>query len=752
MPEAKEPVILSPEKIPQHADDTDVLVDKIIGMVKGYSPNANTDMIYVAYKLAKSAHSHQFRRSGAPYIEHPVQLAYIAAQLSLDATAISAALLHDVVEDTPYTYENIETIFGKSVAELVDGVTKLRKIKYNTREEQQVENLRKMFLAMAKDIRVVIIKLIDRLHNMRTLNFMPRAKQLLISKETLDVYAPLAHRLGMSKIKIELEDLALKYLDPVAYEEIRQSINQKKDEREKYIRDIMDVLREKLDQMNIKSQVTGRAKHFYSIFRKMYTQNKTIDELYDLFAVRIIVDTVADCYAVLGMVHDLYTPVPMRFKDYIAMPKPNMYQSLHTTVIGPNGTPFEIQIRTWEMHRIAENGIAAHWKYKEGISGKTDMDSKLEWVRQLLDTQTNIIDTDDFFNTLKFDLFEEEVFVFTPQGKVISLPAKSTVIDFAFAIHSEVGYKMSGAKVNGKIVPNNYMVQNGEIVEILTANTHGPSRDWLKICRTSQAKNKINQWFKTQFKEENISKGKELLDRYCKAKGLVISQYMKPEYQKKCMHKYGLKNWDSILAAIGHGGLKEGQVINKLVEEYEKENQKKLTDQDALNEIEEKNKTKAVEKARSKSGITVRGIHDVSVRFSKCCSPVPGDEIIGFVTRGRGISIHRTDCVNVLGMPESDRARLIDAEWEEEAVEKGGELYMTEICLYAHNRTGILLDISKVFMELKVDIKSVSTRTSKQGLATIVLSFEIGGIDELNHIIKKLRNIESVIDIERSAG
>ena len=751
MSEAKEPVILSPEKIPQHADDTDVLVDKIIGMVKGYSPNANTDMIYVAYKLAKSAHSHQFRRSGAPYIEHPVQLAYIAAQLSLDATAISAALLHDVVEDTPYTYENIETIFGKSVAELVDGVTKLRKIKYNTREEQQVENLRKMFLAMAKDIRVVIIKLIDRLHNMRTLNFMPRAKQLLISKETLDVYAPLAHRLGMSKIKIELEDLALKYLDPVAYEEIRQSINQKKDEREKYIRDIMDVLREKLDQMNIKSQVTGRAKHFYSIFRKMYTQNKTIDELYDLFAVRIIVDTVADCYAVLGMVHDLYTPVPMRFKDYIAMPKPNMYQSLHTTVIGPNGTPFEIQIRTWEMHRIAENGIAAHWKYKEGISGKTDMDSKLEWVRQLLDTQTNIIDTDDFFNTLKFDLFEEEVFVFTPQGKVISLPAKSTVIDFAFAIHSEVGYKMSGAKVNGKIVPNNYMVQNGEIVEILTANTHGPSRDWLKICRTSQAKNKINQWFKNQFKEDNILKGKEMLTQYCKAKSINMSDIMKPEFQNLVMRKYGFKDWDSVLAAIGHGGLKEGQVVNKMVEEYEKIHKKEITDEKVMEAVTE-NSDKKLKLAKSKSGIIVKGLTDVSVRFSKCCSPVPGDEIVGYVTRGRGVSIHRTDCVNIMCLQESERARLIDAEWQDMGSASSGEKYATEIKIYANNRTGLLVDISRIFTERNIDMTQMNVRTSKQGTATISITFEISSKEELQKIAEKLYQVESVMDVERATG
>ena len=640
------------------------------------------------------------------------------------------------------------SIFGKSVAELVDGVTKLRKIKYNTREEQQVENLRKMFLAMAKDIRVVIIKLIDRLHNMRTLNFMPRAKQLLISKETLDVYAPLAHRLGMSKIKIELEDLALKYLDPVAYEEIRQSINQKKDEREKYIRDIMDVLREKLDQMNIKSQVTGRAKHFYSIFRKMYTQNKTIDELYDLFAVRIIVDTVADCYAVLGMVHDLYTPVPMRFKDYIAMPKPNMYQSLHTTVIGPNGTPFEIQIRTWEMHRIAENGIAAHWKYKEGISGKTDMDSKLEWVRQLLDTQTNIIDTDDFFNTLKFDLFEEEVFVFTPQGKVISLPAKSTVIDFAFAIHSEVGYKMSGAKVNGKIVPNNYMVQNGEIVEILTANTHGPSRDWLKIVKSAQAKNKINQWFRNELKEDNITRGKELMAAYCKSRSITLSDLMKPSYMESVMRKYGFRDWDSALAAIGHGGLKEGQVVNKLLDEYNKQHQKEITDEHIMEAAEGKEKMRI---AKSGNGIVVKGIHDVAVRFSKCCSPVPGDEIVGFVTRGRGISVHRTDCVNVMNLSETDRARLIEAEWQKSEQDKN-ERYTVEIKIFGYNRTGLLVDISKIFTERKIDLSSLNCRVNKQGVATILLTFDVQGKEELASLTAKIRQIESVIDIQRTSG
>ena len=674
----------------------------------------------------------------------------------MDKETIVAGLLHDVVEDTVMTDEQIAQEFGDEVALLVDGVTKLGQLSYDAdKVEVQAENLRKMFLAMAKDIRVILIKLADRLHNMRTLKYMTPEKQKEKARETMDIYAPIAQRLGISKIKIELDDLSLKYLEPDAYYDLVHQIAQRKSVRDEYVQKLVEEVRQHIKDAGIPAQVDGRAKHFFSIYKKMVNQHKTLDQIYDLFAIRIIVDSVKDCYAALGVIHEMYKPIPGRFKDYIAMPKPNMYQSLHTTLIGPTGQPFEIQIRTFEMHRTAEYGIAAHWKYKEGGGNINKEEEKLSWLRQILEWQQDMSDNKEFLTMLKtdLDLFTEQVYCFTPQGDVKTLPAGSTPVDFAYMIHTAVGNKMVGARVNGRQVPIDYKLQNGDRVTIVTSqNSNGPSRDWLSIVKSSQAKTKINQWFKTQFKEENISKGKELLDRYCKAKGLVMSKYMKPEYQKKCMHKYGLKNWDSILAAIGHGGLKEGQVINKLVEEYDKENRKNLTDQDALNEIEEKNKTKAVEKARSKSGITVRGIHDVSVRFSKCCSPVPGDEIIGFVTRGRGISIHRTDCVNILSMPEGDRARLIDAEWEEEAVEKGGELYMTEICLYAHNRTGILLDISKVFMELKVDIKSVSTRTSKQGLATIVLSFEIGGIDDLNHIIKKLRNIESVIDIERSAG
>ena len=746
--------ILEPSQIAQiDTADTDKIVENIVQRVHSYSPSANTDMIYVAYRLAKWSHKNQFRKSGAPYIEHPVQVAYIASQLSLDATAIAACLLHDVVEDTQYHYEDIEALFGKSVAELVDGVTKLRKIKYNTREEQQVENLRKMFLAMAKDIRVVIIKLIDRLHNMRTLNFMPRKKQLLISKETLDVYAPLAHRLGMSKIKIELEDLALKYLDPVAYEEIRTSINQKKEEREKYITDIIEVLRKKLEELNIKGEVTGRAKHFYSIFRKMYTQNKTMEELYDLFAVRVIVDSVSDCYAVLGMVHDLYTPVPMRFKDYIAMPKPNMYQSLHTTVIGPNGTPFEIQIRTWEMHRVAEEGIAAHWKYKEGKSGASDMDSTLSWVRQLLDTQSSILDTDDFFNTLKFDLFSDEVFVFTPQGKVISLPAGSTVIDFAFAIHSAVGCKMSGAKVNGKIVPNSYVLKNGEIVEILTANTHGPSRDWIKLCRTSNAKNKINQWFKREKREENIEHGNELIERELRRIGNTRAQLFRPEWMNLITKKYGFNTLDDLFAAVGYGGITAQKVVMRLrnnwVAEQEKEEERKRLESafDGGTEIVQTTEPK---KRTSEKGIIVKGIDNCLVRLAHCCTPVAGDPIVGFITKGRGVSVHRADCPNVQpeNLPPEDRERFIDVEWD---VDKATS-YEAKLQIEGTDRDGVLMEITNILATLKVPFKSVNAYVTKKGMAVIQIGVELRNTSDLELLKKKFKQVRGIKSVTRMAN
>ena len=756
MTELEHNTILEPEKIPQrNIKDTDMLIDEIIGMIKGYNPNGNTDMVYVAYRFAKSMHSGQKRKSGDPYIIHPVEVAYIAAQLSLDCTAITACLLHDVVEDTGCAYDDIAVMFGTPVAELVDGVTKLKQIKVTTREDQQIENLRKMFLAMARDIRVVIIKLIDRLHNMRTMNFMPRNKQLRISKETLDVYAPLAHRLGISKIKIELEDLALKYLDPVAYEEIRESINQKKSTRDKYIADIMDIFRKKLDEMGIKGTVTGRAKHFYSIWRKMYTQNKTIESLYDLFAVRVIVDTIPDCYAVLGMVHEMYTPVPMRFKDYIAMPKPNMYQSLHTTVIGPDGTPFEIQIRTWEMHRVAENGIAAHWKYKEGKSGVTDMDSKLDWVRTLLDTQENIIDHDEFFNTLKFDLFADEVFVFTPNGRVIALPANSTVIDFAFAIHSEVGYKMSGAKVNGKIVPNSYVLENGEIVEILTNNQHGPSRDWLQICKTSRARNKINQWFKKERRDDNIIEGKEQIERELRRLGNTHAQLFRPEWVAVILRRYGFNSLDDLYAAVGYGGTTATKVVMRLREEWLKENRdkEKVAELQAVMDRTAANNGKAPDEKKKKhnstNGIIVKDIDNCLVRLARCCNPVAGDDIIGFITKGRGVSVHRADCVNVkpVNLSEEDKARLIEVAWDRERSESS---YIANVRISGKDRDGLLLDVTNVLINLKIPFKSANAYVTKDGEAVIQVGVEIKNTSDLALLTKRFKQLPGVDSVTRS--
>ena len=747
------------KEISQPKDFTDpgVLHDRLIKAIRQYHPSTDLSMVEKAYHLAYKAHEGQKRKSGEPYIIHPLCVGIILAELELDKETIVAGILHDVVEDTDYTLEDITREFNEEVALLVDGVTKLGQLSYShDKMDIQAENLRKMFLAMAKDIRVILIKLADRLHNMRTLQYMKPEKQKEKARETMDIYAPIAHRLGISKIKTELDDLSLKYLEPEIYAELEEKLNSNKEERKAFIESIIEEVKNHIGEAGIRAEVDGRVKHLFSIYKKMRNQHKTLDQIYDIFAVRIKVETVRDCYAALGVIHEMYKPIPGRFKDYIAMPKENMYQSLHTTLIGSSGTPFEIQIRTFEMHRTAEYGIAAHWKYKEGGGNINKEEEKLSWLRQILEWQQDMSDNKEFLAMLKtdLDLFAEQVYCFTPRGDVKTLPAGSVPIDFAYMIHTAVGNKMVGARVNGRQVPIDYKIQNGDRVEIITSqNSNGPSRDWLSIVKSSQAKTKINQWFKSQFKEENILKGRELIDKYSKARGIMLSDYMKPEFQKKCMQKYGLKTWDSVLAAVGHGGLKEGQVVNKLVEEYEKVHKKQMTDQEALMEISEKNKSeKRPAQTRKKSGITVKGIHDLSVRFSKCCSPVPGDEIIGFVTRGRGISIHRTDCVNILCMPESDRARLIDAEWEVDAVEKSGELYLTEICLYAHNRTGILLDISKIFMELKVDLKTVNIKTSKQELATISLSFEISGIEELNHIIKKLRNVESVIDIERSAG
>ena len=736
----------------------EVLYKELINSVLKYHPSTDISMIEKAYKVASEAHEGQKRKSGEPYIIHPLCVAIILADLELDKETIVAGLLHDAVEDTWMTYEEVEKEFGSEVALLVDGVTKLGQLSYSAdKVEVQAENLRKMFLAMAKDIRVILIKLADRLHNMRTLQYMRPEKQQEKARETMDIYAPIAMRLGISKIKVELDDLSLKYLKPDVYYDLVGKVALRKSVREEFVGNIVKTVHQHMVEAGIKAQVDGRVKHFFSIYKKMVNQNKTIDQIYDLFAVRILVDTVKDCYAALGVIHEMYKPIPGRFKDYIAMPKPNMYQSLHTTLIGPNGQPFEIQIRTFEMHKTAEYGIAAHWKYKEASDGKASSgnreEEKLNWLRQILEWQRDMSDNREFLNLLKgdLDLFQEDVYCFTPNGDVKNLPNGSTPVDFAYAIHSAVGNKMVGARVNGKLVNIDYKIQNGDRIEILTSqNSKGPSRDWLNIVKSTQAKSKINSWFKKEFKEDNIIRGKDLISAYCKSKGINLPDVLKPKYQQIVQKKYGFRDWDAVLAAIGHGGLKEGQVVNRLLEEYEKEHKKEITDENILEKISEANKQR-VHIAKSKSGIVVKGINDMAVRFSKCCNPVPGDEIVGFVTRGRGMSIHRTDCINIINLSDVERSRLITAEWEDNDLEEGGQ-YLAELKIFADDRRGLLLDVSKVFTEEKIDVKSMNTRTSKKGTATMEMGFVVHGRDELNRVIGKLRQIENVIDIERTTG
>ena len=746
-------------KAPGDYEDPDRLYDMLIARIRKYHPSTDVSMIEKAYRLASKAHGSQRRKSGEPYIVHPRWVAIILADLEMDKETIASGMLHDVVEDTDVSEEDIRREFGDEVALLVDGVTKLGRLSYSSDKlDVQAENLRKMFLAMAKDIRVIIIKLADRLHNMRTLQFMKPEKQKEKAKETMDIYAPIAQRLGISKIKTELDDLALKYSQPEVFFDLVKQINARKTEREEFVQQIVDEVSEHMKNANIKAEVNGRVKHFFSIYKKMVNQDKTVDQIYDLFAVRIIVESVKDCYAALGVIHEMYTPIPGRFKDYIAMPKPNMYQSLHTTLMSSVGQPFEIQIRTEEMHKTAEYGIAAHWKYKESNDGKKSVEAqeeeKLSWLRQILEWQRDMSDNREFMNLIKgdLDLFAEDVYCFTPQGDVKNLPNGSTPIDFAYAIHSAVGNKMVGARVNGKLVNIDYKIQNGDRIEILTSqNSKGPSRDWLNVVKSTQAKNKINQWFKKEFKESNIIKGKEMIAAYCKAKTINPSNILNPRYQEIVQKKYGFKDWDSVLAAIGHGGLKEGQVVNRLVEEYSKEHKQELTDEVVMEKVAEAAKNK-VHIAKSKSGIVVKGIDDVAVRFSRCCNPVPGDEIVGFVTRGRGLSIHRTDCVNMIHLTEAERARLIDAEWESDVAEKDGGQYLADIKMYARDRQGLLMEMSKIFTENNVDVKSLNVRTSKQGTATIETGFIVHSREELERVVKKLRQIEGIIDIERATG
>ena len=744
------------------AEIDEQLYKELIDKIKTYHPSDDFSMVEKAYKLAVEAHKEQKRKSGEPYIIHPLKVAYILAELELDMETITAGILHDIIEDTPYTYEDIAHLFSEEIVALVDGVTKLGKLSYTTKEEAQAENYRKMFLAMAKDIRVILIKLADRLHNMRTLNYMTPEKQREKAQETLDIYAPLAHRLGISKIRSEMEDLCFKYLNPDAYFDLAAKIQKKKEERDQFVQSMVQELQTKMNEAGIKGKVYGRTKHFFSIYKKMVNQNKTLDQIYDLFAIRALVDSVKDCYAVLGIVHTAYTPMPGRFKDYIAMPKPNMYQSLHNTLIGPHGQVFEVQIRTWEMHRTSEYGIAAHWKYKEGRANEKSSkaqkseEAKLAWLRQIMEWQKDMSDNKEYLDTIKLDLniYSTQVYAFTPQGDVIQLTKDSTPIDFAYMIHSAVGNKMVGARVNNKIVPLDHKIQNGDIVEIITSqNSKGPNRDWLAIVKTAQARTKIKQWFKKEEKEENIIRGREMILADIKKKGYQPQDLLRPEWEEIVLVKYDFKTWDALLAAVGYGGMKEGQVVNRLKDEYLKEKRKTQTAEDALKDFEKTIDQKPVKKHKSKSGVVVEGIGDVAVRFSKCCSPVPGDEIIGFVTRGRGVTIHRTDCINVINLSNEERGRLINAEWDTQfAKGESNTSYLAELKVVANDRVGLIVEISRQLADDDISVKGFNVRTTKDMQAILNVTIEIKTKEQLERVVTRLKNLRDVTEVERVSG
>ena len=728
-------------------------LQEILDKIKKYAPNADVTPVIKAYELAKSAHAGVFRKSGEPYIIHPIAVANILADLELDMEVIAAGLLHDVVEDTPYTYEDITELFGKDIADLVDGVTKLGKIKYQTKEESQAENLRKMFLAMAKDIRVILIKLADRLHNMRTLKFMPEEKAKYKAKETLEIYGGIAHRIGISKIKWELEDLALKYIDPEGSRELSDKITMKRSKRQEYIDKIVHLLEEKFKEVDINCEVSGRPKHFYSIYKKMKKKNKTFEEIYDLTAVRIIVDTVKDCYAVLGMVHTMWIPMPGRFKDYIAMPKPNLYQSLHTTVIGPDGEPVEIQIRTHEMHEIAENGIAAHWKYKEGITGNQDakMEQKLKWLRQMMEWEKDVQDPHEFLDALKDDVFNSQVYVFTPKGDVIELPAGSTPIDFAYRVHTNVGNKCTGAKINGKIVPINYKLQNGEIVEVITSsNSTGPSRDWLNIVQTPTARNRIRQWFKKERREENIERGTDILEKEFKRYNIPYKNSSIQKFLNQVAKKFNQPTLEDLIATIGYGGIATSQVMPKVRDFYNKEVNRQEKEK-RMQEKEDKIKKNfdeheyAKKRKKKDNGITVKGLDNILVRFAKCCNPLPGDDIVGYITKGRGVAIHRRDCPNIKLDDEFLQNRLVEVEWNNPEKSK----FEGEVKIIAVDRVGLLNDIIHVVSMEKLSISGINCRVLKDNTANISLLVEVNDISELKQLMKKIKSIPGVDDVSR---
>ena len=729
------------------AENKQFTIEDVIFLMRRNLKRCDTKLIIKAYEFAKARHGDQLRKSGEPYIIHPVQVAYTLATLEMDEATICAALLHDVVEDTEVTKEELVREFSKEIAEMVDGVTKLGKIGYTSIEEQHVENYRKRFLAMGKDIRVILIKLSDRLHNMRTLKYLSRDRQIANAKETMDLYAPLANRLGVYSLKWELEDLSFKYLYPEDYREIVEGIAKKREERLKFIDQIMDQIKDEVKKQKIVAEVTGRAKHLYSIYKKMKRDNVTLDQIYDLFALRIIVNSIKDCYAALGVVHELYNPMPGRFKDYIAVPKPNMYQSLHTTLIGPKGTPFEVQIRTWDMHKIAEYGIAAHWAYKESSFAKGKKanvkveEDKLAWVRETLEWQKDEQDPENFMNTLKKELFEDEVYIFTPKGEIKVLPKGSTPIDFAYYIHAEIGNKMVGCKINSKMMPIITELNSGDIVEILTSDqSKGPSRDWLKFVKSSGAKNKILSWFKKNQREENIEKGKDLIEKEIKKIGMKHDDLFKTEYVQAALNRYKFNGLEDMYASVGFGSISQGKVIARMLEEYRKVHHEENIDKT----LEELSRERIHKPKISQNGIIVKGIDNCLVKLSKCCNPVPGDEIVGYITKGRGVSVHRTDCVNMKSLIEEDN-RMIDVYWY--ADDK--TTYNVDIEIYANDRNGLLADIIAEVGNNKCKLMAVSARATKEKLSVTELTIEIENLEQLNKILKALRKIDSVYEVKR---
>ncbi|MHB1406931.1 MAG: RelA/SpoT family protein [Desulfitobacteriaceae bacterium] len=706
-------------------------------------PASHLNIITKAYKFAEKAHWGQHRISGENYIQHPLEVAMILAGFELDESTIAAALLHDVVEDTAYSLADVEREFGSEVAMLVDGVTKLGRIEYKSKVELQVENLRKMFLAMAKDIRVILIKLADRLHNMRTLKFHSPQKQREIAQETLEIFAPLANRLGIFRFKWELEDLAFRYLKPQEYYDLVEGIALKRREREAQINEVIEQLRSRLDEVGINADISGRPKHFYSIYRKMDTQDKELNEIYDLTAVRVIVDSVNDCYGALGIIHTLWKPIPGRFKDYIAMPKPNMYQSLHTTLIGAHGEPFEIQIRTWEMHRTAEYGIAAHWKYKEG--GKSpagNFDQKLSWLRQLLEWQYDSRDAGEFMESLKIDLFADTVFVFTPKGDVVELPAESCPIDFAYRVHTDVGHRCIGAKINGRIVPLDTKLHNGDIVEVLTSKqAAGPSRDWMSFVKTSQAKNRIRAWFKKEQREDNINRGRESLEREVKKLGLEPVGVLKPEYLSELAKNNNYTTVEDLYSAIGDGTLSANRVLGRLKDEVTKE----VREKQQLAALQQGDGKNLSSYGKASHGVRVKGVDNVLVRFSRCCNPLPGDEIVGYITRGRGVSIHRSDCDNVQSHIEEEHHRLVEVMWDEQTQ----AAYPVDVQILGLDRARLVTDVINAVMDTRTCILGITARVGKDKAAYIQLSIEISNLDHLNHVLQKIRRVKDVAEVDR---